>query len=190
MKFLVAATFILIISVGVSTCIDMINLMGYNEPDKNHDTLGGTVNFNVQEVLVTNELELYDFWNDENKREFSPDSKFVIISIVIENTVNTWAAVESVFDSLTDNKGDKYSAEMYIEINGSAYTVQHITSIGEDESFGLGIYISSNTTVVKKIVFSIPTDREPEELKLKYGLTSNEFAEVVTWFAVELELPS
>jgi len=180
----------------------MSNLIGPGETGKNQESLEGMVNFNIQEVIVTNELEIYDFWRDENKIETSLDSKFVIISMVIENIVNNqtigtyehkihclknnqmispkyyvhdynikkWVAVESVFDGLTDNEGNKYSAEMYIEIDGSVYTTQQITFIGEDESFGLGVYTSPNSTVEKKIVFSIPIERTG---RIKIKMLSN-----------------
>lgn len=190
MKLFIGGVAVMLIGVGVSICIDMSNLIGPGETDKNQESLEGMVNFSIQEIIVTNELEIYDFWRDENKIETSLDSKFVIISMVIENNIKKWVAVESVFDGLTDNEGNKYSAEMYIEINGSVYTTQQITFIGEDESFGLGVYISPNSTVEKKIVFSIPIEREPEELKLNCCLTSDEFTNEVDWYTIELEIPS
>jgi hypothetical protein len=115
---------------------------------------------------------------------------FVIISIKIENKEDKWVAVESTYNGLIDDKGNSYSAELYVEINDYVYTIQQIAIIGEDEWFGLGIYISSNSTITKKIVFSIQISREPEKLKLKYGLASGEYNKVIEWHTAELLIPS
>ena len=181
MKFLIFGIAVLLISTVLGGCTEVNQNSEFSERD---------VTFNIEEVMVTSELEIYDFWRDENKIEISADSKFVIISITIENREDKWLAVQSISNSLIDDEGDRYSAEMYIEINDLVYTVQQLTFIDEWESFGLGVYVPSNSIELKKIVFSIPIEREPNKLTLKYGLASSEYDNMINWFETELAIPS
>ena len=43
---------------------------------------------------------------------------------------------------------------------------------------------------LKKVVYEIPLDREPETLRLSYGFKANEFTNVEDWFHIEMDIPS
>ena len=154
----------------------------------------GNVKFTIDEVTITSELEIYDSWTNETETVISNNSKFVIISVTIENKENEILEVqEGPFDGLTDDEGNDYYHEMYVEINETMYSVEDITSINESELFdgGLGIStdISPNSTVLKKIVYQIPIDREPKKLRLGYGFKANEFTSVERWYSTEMNIP-
>ena len=110
---------VLLVCLGFTVCLDMSNLVGYNVTTENQESLETMVNFNIEDVIITSELEIYDFWRDENKIEVSTDCKFVIISITIENNEDRWLAVQSAFDSLIDDEGNKYEiGSLGVYVNG------------------------------------------------------------------------
>ena len=168
---------VLLLAVGLSGCVQ-----------RKTPVSEGNVIFSIEDVIVTSELEIKEYWTNETKIEVSNDSKFVIISIKIENKENKWLDVLASFEGLTDDKGNKYEAEMFVRLNNSIYTVEQIASIDENET--LSKDISPNSTEVKKVVFTISLDREPERLELIYGFKANELTNVEDWFDIELQLPS
>jgi len=69
----------------------------------------GNVKFTIDEVTITSELEIYDSWTNETETVISNNSKFVIISVTIENKENEILEVqEGPFDGLTDDEGNDY----------------------------------------------------------------------------------
>lgn len=165
---------VLLIAVGLSGC------------EQNIPVSEKKINFNVTEVTATSNLEVHDPWTNETKIERSNDTKFVIISIIIENDEDKILSVSTpILDGgLIDDEENTYAGIGYITINGSSYSVKDITSIGDEETFGdLGfiIDIPPNSTELKKIVFEIPIDREPKKLKMDYGFRANEQTLVKDW---------
>ena len=172
---------ILVISIAlISGCVE-------ESPHEKRDVI-----FNLGEAIVTNELEVRELFTNETKIVTSVESKFVIIPITIENKQNQWLAIQTTpgISGLVDDEGNRYQAEMFIEANGKTYSVEEISLIGEEETFGFGTDIRPNSTELKKAVFTIPIDREPKKLKLDYGFHPNKEAEIEDWFEIELEVSS
>ena len=96
--------------------------------------------------------------------------------------------MESVNNGLTDDEGNTFYHKMYVEINNSKYAVKTITSIDEEELFddivGISTEILPNSTELKKLVYEIPIDREPEKLRLSYGFKANELTNVEKWYSI------
>ena len=177
-----------IILMGLALILIFIIISGCNELYLTAEEFDGDVKFSIKEVIITNTLEVYDFWRDENKIETSQNSKFVIIFLNIENNEDSWLALQSIYNGLIDDKGGKYNSELYIDINGSVYTVQQLSLINEGESFGMGVYIPSNSSEIKKIVYTIPKDRNPISLNIMFGLSLNEFDNNVNWYDIKLDI--
>ncbi len=150
----------------------------------------GNVSFSIVDVTVTSELEIEQYFTNETKIEFSNDTKYVIISITIENKENKWLAVQTTptLSGLIDDEGNEYIDNMFVRINNSTYSIEQINSIDENET--LYDDISPNSTELKKIVFTIPIERIPDKLILDYGFRANELTNVEDWFDIELQLPS
>jgi hypothetical protein len=154
----------------------------------------GVVYFNIEEVVITNELELFDSWANETTNESSDTINFIIITIKIENLENQILEVQESFtDGLKDDEDNVYWNKRYVDINDSTYSVDKITQISENEVFGgeiLGISedFSPNSTAYKKLVYMIPIDREPSTLRLGYGFKANELTNVERWYHTTLDL--
>lgn len=153
----------------------------------------GNVKFTIEDVTITSELEIHDSWTNETKTVESNNSKFVIISVIIENKEDEILEVqESFLDGLTDDEDNNYYHKMYVEINDSTYSVADITPINESELFesiiGISTDVPPNSTVLKKIVYEIPLDREPKKLRLGYGFKANELTSVERWFSTEMNI--
>ena len=173
-QLIIVGIVVLLLVGGLSGCISTKNPVSK-----------GNVVFTVEDVLITNELEVFDYWKNETKIEVSNDTNFVIFSIRIENKEDKWLTVQaSIFGSLTDDEGNEYTAEYGIRINGSYYSLEKLSLIDEGEPLDISEDISSNSTVLKKIVYEIPRDREPEKLKLSYGFKNNELTNVEKWYHI------
>ena len=152
----------------------------------------GNVKFTIGDVAITNKLEIKEYFTNKTKNETSNDTKFVIISLTIENKENKWLTVQTTpgLTGLIDDEGNKYMAEMFVKINDSTYSVEQISSINKNQSFGFGTDIKPNSTEVKKIVFTLPTERKPDKLLLSYGLSANKETTSTQWFETEMNIPS
>ena len=152
----------------------------------------GNVKFSIDDVTITSELEIESYFSNETTIEKSNDTKFVIISLIVENEENKWLAVQTTIGigGLIDDEGNKYTAELFVEINDSTYAVEQIASIDREEAFGVSTDISPNSTELKKLVFTLPLEREPQSLKLSYGFRANKETLVEDWFITELDIPS
>jgi len=154
----------------------------------------GNVKFTIRTVSITSGLEIFDSLMNKTKIVTSNNSKFVIISITVENKENTMLVVqEGPLDGLKDDSGNNYYHKMYVEINGTTYSVEDIIFIHEEELFddivGISTDVPSNSTVLKKIVYQIPLDKKPEKLRLAYGFKENELTSVKDWYYTVLDIP-
>ncbi len=154
----------------------------------------GVVNFNIEEVVVTNELEFFDSWTNETMNESSDTTNFVIITIKIENLENQILEVQESFtDGLRDDEDNVYWNKRYVDINDSTYSIDKITQIDENEVFGgeiLGITedFPANSTAIRKLVYMIPIDAEPSTLRLGYGFKANELTSIKKLYHTNLDL--
>lgn len=147
------------------------------------------VNFSIEEVIITSELEVKPLFSDEVKLEVSNNSKFIIVSLTIENKEDKWLTVQAFYQSLTDDNGNKYDGNMFVRVNDSTYALEELVLVGED-ALSSSNDISPNSTTIKKVVYEIPLDREPDKIRLSYGFKANELTNVKDWFETELDIPS
>jgi len=153
----------------------------------------GKVEFTINDVVITNTLEIRAYFGNQTENETSNDTKFVIISLTIENKENKWLVVQTTpaFTGLIDDEGNMYSSDGYVEINGSTYSVEQISSINKNETFGLWTTdIKPNSTEIRKMVFTLPTERNPDTLTLSCGFRANKETTPTQWFHPEIEIPS
>lgn len=147
------------------------------------------VNFSIEEVIITSELEVKPLFSDEVKLEVSNNSKFIIVSLAIENKEDKWLTVQAFYQSLTDDNGNKYDGNMFVRVNDSTYALEELVLVGED-ALSSSNDISPNSTTIKKVVYEIPLDREPDKIRLSYGFKDNELTSVKNWFETELDIQS
>jgi len=177
---------VLLLVVGLSGCQET--------PTIENPIEQGKVDFKIEEVTVTSELEIEKSWTNETEMVVFNNSKLAIISILIENKGEDWLEVSSFppslfgdeFGGLIDDKGNVYWSKAFVEFNDTYYSVP----MDEEEEFGVSVEMPPNTTALKTIVFQIPIDREPETLRLNYGLKANELTNVKDWFETELDVSS
>jgi hypothetical protein len=181
-KGLVVGLVLILIILGLSGCV------GESPVSK------GNAKFTIGTVTITSELETYDSWTNETKTVVSNNSKFIIISITIENKdTKILHILEGFGEGLSDDEGNDYYNKMYVEIDNSTYSVESITSIEREDLFdsivGMSTDISPNSIVLKKMVYQIPLDRTPEKLSLAYGFKANELTSVEDWYHITMSIP-
>jgi len=178
---------VLLLAGGLSGCLET--------PTIENPIEQGNVDFKIEEVTVTSELEMEKSWTNETEMIVFNDSKLVIISILMENKEEDWLEVSSFptslfdeegFGGLIDDEGNVYWSKPFVEFNDTYYSVP----MDDEEDFGISVEMPPNTTALKTIVFQIPLNREPETLRLSYGFKANELTNVKDWFETEIDIPS
>jgi len=179
-KIVVIGIIVLLITIGLNGCVSESPISK------------GNVKFTISDVIITNKLEIKEYFTNKTKNETSNDTKFVILSLTIENNENKWLAVQTTpgLTGLNDDEGNKYQAEWFVEINDSTYSVEQISLINKDEAFNGGTDIKPNSTELKKIVFTLPIEIKPVTLTLSYGFMANKETTPTQWFETEINIPS
>lgn len=149
----------------------------------------GDVEINIKDVIVTNQLVGESSFSNETTLEISNTSNFVIVTLEIINNEDKWLTVQASFQSLTDDQGNKYNSESFVvDINSSTYTLENLALIEDGEALEISDDIEPQSMVTKKVVYEIPIERQPDKLKVSYGLKANELSNVERWHHSNLDI--
>ena len=169
---------ILLICVGLCGCVTRKTLVSE-----------GDVNFSIEDVVITSELEIEEFFTNTTKTEVSNDTAYVIVSISVHNMEDDWLTVQTAMQSLTDDEGNKYDGKMFVKFDDSTYTIEQLILINEENALGWSSDVAPNSTQVKKAVFELPLGKNPNSIYISYGFKPNELANVERWYHITLDIP-